>query len=55
MLKRSNKVTNVGRVKFIELFLDLLQLLTLEELHYAIPRIIKRVTCQEGIVSIEGN
>ncbi len=54
-LQRSNKVTNVGRIKFTELVLDLLQLLTLEELHYAIPRIIKQVICQEGHVGTEGN
>ncbi len=55
VLEKSNKVTNVGRVKFIELILDLFHVLTLEELHYAIPRITKRITRQKGIISIEGN
>jgi hypothetical protein len=32
-----------------------LQLLTLEEFHRAIARIIKDVTRQEGLASIEGN
>ncbi len=41
MLERSNKVMNIGRAKFIKLVLDVFQLLTLEELHYAIARIIK--------------
>jgi hypothetical protein len=41
MLERSNKVMNVGRVKFTELVLDVLQLLTFKEFHYAIARIIK--------------
>jgi hypothetical protein len=43
-LKRNNKVTNVGRAKFIELVINVLQLFTLEELHYAIARFIKQVT-----------
>jgi hypothetical protein len=40
-LERSNKVTNIGKILFTELNLDVLQLFTLEELHYAITRIIK--------------
>jgi hypothetical protein len=40
-LEKSNKVTNVGRAKFIKLVVDLFQLLTLEEFHCAIIRIIK--------------
>jgi hypothetical protein len=36
MLEKNNKVTNVGRVKFTELVLDLFQVFTLKELHYAI-------------------
>jgi hypothetical protein len=55
MFERSNKVTNVGRIKFMELVLDVLQLLTLEEFHYAIAKIIKQVTPQEGLANIEGN
>jgi len=55
MLERNNKVTNVGTVKFTKLVLDVFQLLTFEELHCAIIRIIKQVTCQEGIGSTEGN
>ncbi len=54
MLEKNNKVMNVGRVKFTELVLDLLQLLTFEELHYSTPIIIKQVTCQEGITSTKG-
>jgi hypothetical protein len=54
-LERSNKVTNVERAKFTKLILDLLQLLTLEEIPYAILRIIKQVTWQEGIINIERN
>jgi len=55
MFERSNKVMNIGGAKFIELVLDVFQLLTLEKLHYAIVRIIKQVTCQEGPASIKGN
>jgi hypothetical protein len=54
-LERSNKVMNVGKAKFIELVLDVLQLFTFEELHCAIARIIKQVTCQEVLASIKGN
>ncbi len=54
-LERSNKVTNVGRIKFTKLVLDVLQLFTLEELHCAIIIIIKQVTHQEGFVSTKGN
>jgi hypothetical protein len=32
-LERSNKVTNVGRVKFTKLVLDVLPQFTLEKLH----------------------
>jgi hypothetical protein len=32
-----------------------LQLLTLEEFHYAIARIIKQIICQEGLTSTKGN
>ncbi len=46
---------NVGRAEFIELVLYVLQVLTLEEFHYVIVRIIKQLTCQEGLVSTEGN
>jgi hypothetical protein len=41
-LERSNKVMNVGRAKFTKLIMDVLQLFTLEELHYAIAIIIKK-------------
>jgi hypothetical protein len=41
MLERNNKVMNVGKVQFIELVLDVFQLLTFEELHCAIVTIIK--------------
>jgi hypothetical protein len=53
MLERRNKVTNIGKAKFTKLVLDMFQLLTLKELHYAIARIIKQVICQEGLVGIE--
>jgi hypothetical protein len=36
MLERSNKVTNVGRIEFTKLVLDLLQLLTFEKFHFTI-------------------
>jgi hypothetical protein len=55
MLERINKVLNVGRAKFIELVLNVLQLLTFEELHYAIIRIIKQLTRLKGLINIEGN
>jgi hypothetical protein len=45
MLERNNKVMNVGKAKFVELILDVLQLFTLEEFPYAISRIIKQITC----------
>ncbi len=41
--------------KFIELVLDVLQLLTFKKLQYAIPKIIKQVTCQESLASTKGN
>jgi hypothetical protein len=49
MFERSNKVTNVGKVQFTQLFLDMLQLFTLEEFQYVILIIMKQVTCQEGL------
>jgi hypothetical protein len=55
MLERSNKVMNVGKVQLTKLVLDVLQLFTLEELHYVIAKIIKQVTHQEGLTSTEGN
>ncbi len=51
MLEISNKIMNIGRVKFIEFVLDVLQLFTFEEFHYAIAKIIKQVTCQEGFAT----
>ncbi len=54
-IERSNKVMNIGRAKFIKLVLDVLQLLTLEEFHCDIIRIIKQVTCQECFASTEEN
>jgi len=54
-MRRSLCVTNVGKAKFIELVLDVFQLLTLEKLHYAIVRIIKQVTRQEGLASIKAS
>ncbi len=54
-LERSNKVMNVGRVKFTNLVPDVLQLLTLDELHCAITKIIKQVTHQECLASTKGN
>ncbi len=54
-LERSNKVMNVGRAKFTKLVLDVFQLLTLDELHCVITRIIKQVTCQECLISTRGN
>jgi hypothetical protein len=41
MLERSNGVMNIGRAQFIELVLDLLQLLTFEKLHFTIAIIIE--------------
>jgi hypothetical protein len=41
MLEKKNKVTNVMRTKFKKLVLDVLQLFTFKELHYAITKIIK--------------
>ncbi len=55
MLERNNKVTNVGRVQFIELVLDVFQLLTSKKLHCAIITIIERMLSQEGLTNIEGN
>ncbi len=54
-LERNNKVTNIGRTEFTELVQDVLQVLTLEEFHYIIAIIIKQITCQEGLVSTQGN
>jgi hypothetical protein len=48
MLERSNKVTNVGRVEFTELVLDLLQLFTFEKLHFTIEHMLN----QKSLVSI---
>jgi hypothetical protein len=50
-LENNNKAMNIGRAKFIELVLDVFQLLTLEKLHCAITKIIKQVTRQEGLAS----
>jgi len=50
-LKKNNKVTNIWRAKFTKLVLDVLELLTFGELHSAIAKIIKQVTCQEGLAS----
>jgi hypothetical protein len=52
-LERSNKVMNIGRTKFTELVLEVLQLLTLEEFHYAIARLIKQITRQETLKEME--
>ncbi len=54
-LERSYKVMNVGGAKFTKLVLDVFQLLTLDELHCAITRIIKQITHQEGLASTKGN
>jgi hypothetical protein len=35
---------NVGKTKFTKHVIDVLQLFTLEELHYAIARIFKQLT-----------
>jgi hypothetical protein len=45
---------NIEKIKFKKLVLDVLQLFSLEELHYAIARIIKQVT-RQGLAIIEGN
>jgi hypothetical protein len=50
--ERSNKVTNVKRTKFIELVLNVFQLLTLKKLYYAITRIIKQVTCHKVLLAL---
>jgi hypothetical protein len=42
--QEKNKVMNIGRVQFIKLVLDVLQLLTFEMLHCAITRVMKQVT-----------
>jgi hypothetical protein len=55
MFERNNKVMNVGRAIFVKLILDVLQLFTLEEFPYAIARIIKQITHQEGLASTKGN
>jgi hypothetical protein len=54
-LERSNKVPNLGKIKFTKLIFDVLQLFTLKDLHCAIVKIIKEVTHQKGLVSTEGN
>jgi hypothetical protein len=51
MLERSNKVTNVGRTQFIELVLDVLQLLIVEKFHYTIVAIIEQMPNQEGFAN----
>ncbi len=51
MLERNNKVTNVGRVQFTKLVLDVFQLLTFKKLHYAITTIIEQMPIQEGLAS----
>jgi hypothetical protein len=55
MFEINNKVLNVGRSKFTKLVLDVLQLLTLEKLHYAITKIIHQIICQKDLTSIKGN
>jgi len=50
-LKKNNKVTNIGRANFTKLVLDVLELLTFGEFHFAIVKIIKQVTCQEGLAN----
>jgi len=40
MLERSNEVKNIGRVQFIELVIDLFQLLIFEKFHFTIAIII---------------
>jgi hypothetical protein len=35
---------NIGKVQFIKLVMDVLQLLTFEKLHCAIARVMKQVT-----------
>jgi hypothetical protein len=52
--ERSNKDMNIGRIKIIEHVLDVLHILTFEELHYAIVRIIKQIIHQ-GLANIKGN
>jgi hypothetical protein len=55
MLARSNKVTKVGKIQFTKLVLDVLWLLTIEELHRAIVIIIKHMLSQEGLINTQGN
>ncbi len=55
MFERNNKVTNFRRAKFIELVLDVFQLLIFKKLHCAITRIIEQVTHQKGFISTKGN
>ncbi len=55
MFERSNKVTNVRRTQFAKLVLDVLQLFTFENLHYAIVIIIEQMPSQKGNASTEGN
>ncbi len=55
MLEKKNEVTNVGKVQFIELVLDLLQLLTFEKLHFTITTTIEQMFNQKGLASTWGN
>ncbi len=49
MFERSNQVTNVGKVQFTKLVLNLLQLFTFEKLHFTIAMIIKYMPSQKGL------
>jgi hypothetical protein len=51
MPERTNEVTNVGRVQFIDFVLDLFQLLTFEKLHFTIVTFIEHMLNQKGLAS----
>jgi hypothetical protein len=51
MLEKTNEVTNVGKVQFINFVLDLLQLFTFEKLHFTIATIIEHMLNKKGLAS----
>jgi hypothetical protein len=55
MLEKNNKVTNIGRVQFTEIVLDLPHLPTFEKLHFTITTIIKQMPSQESLTSTGEN
>jgi len=55
MLARNNEVTNVGKIQFTKLVLDVLWLFTVEKLHRATTIIIKHILSQKVLVNTQGN